>query len=276
MSRPSLSYLRSTIVVFLGVFFGTLAGLTASVGSAFSTPLVRYLLGARPARASALAATFFASLTALTTYGHHHKVSWGAGVALAVAQIVGVAFAERRAASLHGGSGLRIFWSVVGIGAGLSMVGYSARIAGLSTVPLPWSVVHSAIGALVWVFVVGAVAGGISQIMELGGVLVVPACLLLLRLDPEMAMGTALVGLIAVSLSGLLIYLRAGEVDRDAGAQMSLGALFGGLVGAYFAMRVSPSMLVTIYGIVLALVAVGRFMSASGRNRPVEAGSASG
>jgi len=100
--------------------------------------------------------------------------------------------------------------------------------------------------------------------------LIVPACLLLLGLDPEMAQGTALFGLLLVSLPGVLIYSRTGDVDLGSAAWMSLGALFGGLVGAWVVFtKLSPPLVVTVFGVAFALVAVGRFLGAgTPRERP--------
>jgi hypothetical protein len=278
MARPSkylLSYLRNLIVSLAGLVCGVLTGLTVAAGSVVSTPLVRYLLGLRPARASAtaLATTFFAALTAITTYAQIHKVSWGVGILLAFTQIFGVSFAERRASALRGTLALRMLWAVIGIAAGIAMVAWNVKIDALSTTRLAFPFVHSMLGLTVWVIVVGLGIGAISQIMDLGGVLIIPACLLLLRLDPLMAQGTALVGLMIVSLSGLLIYTRTGEVELGSAVWMSLGGLFGGLVGAYFAVRLlAPAMLVSVFGIVLTLVAFARFLGASQKERSVETG----
>jgi len=248
-----------------GLFCGTLTGLTASFGSVVSGSLVRYLLGLRPARAAAtaLATTFFGALTALTTYSHHHKVSWGVGALLAITQILGVSFAERRALALKSTPALRMFWSILGIAAGVAMVACSGAVATLSKHAPAIPILHTTLGMFAWIVLVGVVVGALSQIMDLGGVLIVPACLLLLGLDPTMAQGTALFGLLLVSLPGVLIYSRTGDIDFGSVAWMSLGALFGGLVGAWVVFtKLSPPMVVSVFGVAFALIAVGRFLGA--------------
>jgi len=100
--------------------------------------------------------------------------------------------------------------------------------------------------------------------MDLGGLLIVPACILLLRLAPMLAQGTALFGLILVSLPGLLIYTRTGDLDLSSVVWMSFGAVFGGLVGAYVLFTyITPALAVSLFGATLALIAVGRFLGAN-------------
>lgn len=253
----------------MGLFCGTLTGLTVSAGSVASTPLVRYFLGGRSAGATALGAVFCAALTAITTYNRHHSVCWGIGAILAVAQVIGVALAERHLTRLKSSAGLRMVWSMVGIAGGIAMVAEAAKISSMSGVPLPF--IHSGLLSFGWTALVGVVVGAVSQVMDLGGVLVVPACLMLLRIGVTASQGTALFCLLLVSLPGLLIYNRSGEVDRGSTAWMSLGGVFGGLVGAYYAFRLTH-FLVTLFGISLALIGLGRFMGAGSPRVAVESG----
>lgn len=276
MARPDLSYLRNAALSFSGLFCGALTGATVAAGSVVSAPMVRFLLGLRPGRAgsTALAMTSCAAFGAIINYDRHHVVHWGDGIILAATQIIGVALAERRAVVLRTLPALRVIWSLLAMAGGLAMAKYSLSIAHPSRMGLIVQVLHSPVAMLAWVAVVGIVVGALSQVMELGGVLVIPACLLLLHLTPVAAQGTALAGLLFVSIAGFLIYIPRGEVDARSAGWMSFGGWFGGLIGATIAFRLSSSTLVLVYGIALSAMGLARFFVATGNRPPADAGAA--
>ncbi|MGO8671929.1 MAG: sulfite exporter TauE/SafE family protein [Capsulimonadaceae bacterium] len=269
MRRPDLSYLKNLLLGAAGIVCGTLTGLTVAAGSTVSTPLVRYLLGLRPSRAgaTALATTFCGALSAIFTYNRHHGVHWVLGAVLALTQIIGVTWAQRQLGVLRGPA-MRTVWTLAAIAMGLAIIAEAHGLVRISrAVPLVWA--RTGIGAIVWPVAVGLAVGALSQVMDLGGILVVPAGFLLLGLSPLSAQGTALAGLLIVSLPGVLIYARSGNFDAGSASWMSLGALFGGLIGSYYATTVlSPSGLVLIFGIASILIGLWRFLTAGTRHDP--------
>jgi uncharacterized membrane protein YfcA len=58
--------------------------------------------------------------------------------------------------------------------------------------------------------------------------------------------------LAVAGIAPMLLRLRAGEVEPQSAASVSFGAVFGGLVGAFYAVRLSDQLLFIIYGIVLS------------------------
>jgi uncharacterized membrane protein YfcA len=83
--------------------------------------------------------------------------------------------------------------------------------------------------------IVAGICGGAFGIG--GGVLIVPALMLLLGFSQLKAQGTSLVALLApVGLFALLEYHKSGETDLKVGAVVATGFLVGGIFGSKLAL----------------------------------------
>lgn len=109
----------------------------------------------------------------------------------------------------------------------------------------------------------GLVAGVLSGLFGIGGgVIMVPALVLLMRLDQHTATGTSLGALLLpVGLLGVLEYHRRGQVNVGYAALLALGLLVGVLVGAKFAGDLSGVVLRRGFGALLLLVSVKLLIS---------------
>lgn len=255
MSRPNLSYLKSLFLALFGVPCGLLTGLTGMGNSVLAAPGLRWLLGLRPARlsATALAATFFAALASLLSYQQRGWVFWGTALLLAFGQLIGAAWGQRLAERVPTLTRLSWLWALLtmAVGAGMVIQGLHTPVRGsisFHPAPLP----PNAFAALGVALAVGLV----SRLAGLGGVLVVPAAIYLLGMTPHAAQGTALVVLLLAALPGALIHARRGDVEPQSAAWVSFGAVFGGLMGAYFAVRLSPGALLAVFGAILLALGV--------------------
>ena len=270
MARPNLSYLKSLFLALAGLPCGALTGVTALAGSVLAAPVVRFLLGLRPTRlaATALATAFFAALGSLLAYQQHGGVRWGLAVLLAVGQIIGAGLGERIMAAWPRLSRLSMLWGLIVSLGGLAMLYYASdysRVPILATFASP----GSGVLFFVWAVAVALLVGVFSRVMELGGVLMVPAAEYLLHLPPIVAQGTALVVLMLAALPGLAIYAARRGIEVQSAGWMSFGALLGGLIGAYYAMQMRPALLVALYGIALIVLGLSLFF----RKAPVEVSS---
>lgn len=116
MARPTLSYLKNLILFLYGLPLGTLTGLTAIASSVFTVPVVRSLLGLRPARAvgTGLAVTFFTAFAAILSYGQQRFILVGLSLLLAICQIVGAAWGERVASGIPALERASWLWGKIG------------------------------------------------------------------------------------------------------------------------------------------------------------------
>lgn len=257
MARPDLSYLKNVILFLVGLPCGGLSGLTGMGSSVIVTPSLRFLLALRGARAAgtALAVTFFAALGGLLTYSQHGYVHWGLGVTLAVGQFLGAVQGQRLLNGAPALGRLHTLWAILVVGAGLAMAANALGVGGWRALPGPFLPERGLPGVLA-ALVVAILVGAVSRIFEMGGVLLVPAAVYGLGLAPHAAQGTALVVLLLAALPGMAIHARRGDVAPQPASWVSLGAVFGALVGAYYAnsSALSGRALLLIYGVALTLV----------------------
>lgn len=103
----------------------------------------------------------------------------------------------------------------------------------------------------------GLSAGILSGLFGIGGGLViVPALVLIMGFDAKMAVGTSLfVILLPTGLLGVLEYWKRGEMHVVAGLWVALGVFGGAYFGAHFAGTLSPAAMKRIYAVFLIIVA---------------------
>lgn len=105
--------------------------------------------------------------------------------------------------------------------------------------------------------ILGGVAGMASGLVGIGGgIIIVPALVLLFGFPQQMAQGTTL-ALMVPPLGALAAwaYYKQGFVDIRTAAIICLGFLAGSMLGADLALRIPADMLTRIFG--ATLVAVG-------------------
>ena len=95
-----------------------------------------------------------------------------------------------------------------------------------------------------------------------GGVLIVPALVLMLSMEQHSAVGTSLAALLPpVGLLGAIEYYRHGAVNVPYAALLALGLASGAYFGAIIAVKISALALRRAFAIFLAAVAIRLFMT---------------
>jgi uncharacterized protein len=113
-------------------------------------------------------------------------------------------------------------------------------------------------GQLIVVLAIGLAAGLLSGFFGIGGgVLIVPALVLLLDMPQHSAVGTSLGALLPpVGLLGAWEYYRAGDLNIVYAALLALGLASGAYVGAEYALQISEATLRRAFAAFLILIAV--------------------
>ena len=106
--------------------------------------------------------------------------------------------------------------------------------------------------------VLGLIAGILSGLIGIGGgIIIVPALVLVFGLSQHSAQGTTLALMVPpIGLLAAWSYYKHGFVDMKIAAFVCLGFFVGGLLGAEFANAISDQLLRKIFGVVLLLVSV--------------------
>jgi len=110
---------------------------------------------------------------------------------------------------------------------------------------------------------VGLVAGVLSGILGIGGgVVVVPALVLLLGFGQKTATGTSLLALLLpVGALALRSYAQAGHVNVRVGLAVAAGIFAGALFGATFALGQSETTLRRLFAVLLVGLGVRMFVT---------------
>ena len=108
------------------------------------------------------------------------------------------------------------------------------------------------------VAVIGLVAGVVSGLFGIGGaILIVPALVLIVKLDQHTANGTSLAALLLpVGLLGALQYYRQGKMNIAYAVIIAVGLFLGAYVGARLAVGMSDVTLRRAFGGLLRVVSI--------------------
>ncbi|GAC1689681.1 MAG: sulfite exporter TauE/SafE family protein [Gemmatimonadaceae bacterium] len=111
---------------------------------------------------------------------------------------------------------------------------------------------------------IGVGAGVFAGLFGIGGgVVIVPALMLLGRMSPQLATGTSLGALVLpVGALGAWTYYRAGHLDVRAALWIALGLFAGILAGALVAQGMSGPTLRRLFAAFLVMLAVKRWTMA--------------
>jgi uncharacterized protein len=102
------------------------------------------------------------------------------------------------------------------------------------------------------VFVISLLAGFLGALIGLGGgTILVPVLTLLFHIDIRYAVGAALVSVIATSSSAASTYVKEGFTNTRTGMFLEIATTLGAISGAALAVRLSPSTLAVISGVLL-------------------------
>lgn len=112
--------------------------------------------------------------------------------------------------------------------------------------------------------VIGLVAGVLAGLFGIGGGLViVPALVLVARMPTQVATGTSLGALLLpAGLLGALVYYRAGNLNVKAALLITLGLFIGAWLGAQVAQEIRTPTLTRMFAVFLLAVAVRMWFEA--------------
>jgi len=108
---------------------------------------------------------------------------------------------------------------------------------------------------------VGIVVGVLSSGTGLGGGFLVVPLLIFLGREAKLAVGTAFVFILIVSMSSILAHYRLGNIDIKTGLVMALGGVIGAQIGPHLLQHLSDQNYKRIFSVLLILTAIWLFAS---------------
>jgi uncharacterized membrane protein YfcA len=257
--RRSVGFIAGCLGI--GLVAGLLSGLFGVGGGTVIVPLLVLLLGfdQRLAAGTSLAAIVPTATVGVISYALHDSVAWIPGIILAVGAVIGAQIGTWLLPRLPI-TALR--WGFVGflvvVIVGLFVI-IPSRDASLE---LTWI---TGIGLVVLGLITGTLAGllGVG-----GGVIVVPALLLLFGTSDLIAKGTSLLMMIPTAVSGTIGNLRRRNVDLVAAGLVGIAACTTTALGAWIATIIDPELGNILFAAFLIVIAAQMALRAiRGRGR---------
>ena len=104
-------------------------------------------------------------------------------------------------------------------------------------------------------FVIAVAAGVFGSLLGLGGgIIVIPALTLLLKIDIRHAIGASIISVIATSSGAAAAYVRERMTNLRVAMLLEIGTTTGALTGAYLAGLISPRFLYIIFAVVMGSI----------------------
>ena len=251
MTDPNPAPASSPRGLALGLAAGVMSGLFGIGGGAVLVPGLVLIMGVRQhvAHATSLAAILLTAPAAALGYALDGSIAVAPAAAIAVGSIVG-AFVG--ADLMH-----RISPTLLRQAFGVLLLIVALRLA------LPTEIVGGGGQATIDVLRLGAFAllglsaGVLSALMGVGGgIILVPALVLLFSFSQHTAEGTSLLVIVPTALMGAARHARRGYTDWRLGLLVGAGGVLGGLAGAQLALALPGEWLSRLFAVFLALMAL--------------------
>ncbi|MFF2632889.1 sulfite exporter TauE/SafE family protein [Microbacterium sp. NPDC058021] len=233
----------------VGLAAGLLSGLFGVGGGTVIVPLLVLLLhfDQRLAAGTSLAAIVPTATVGVISYAVNGSVAWIPALILAAAAVVGAQVGARLLARLPQNV---LRWGFVGFLVVVIVSLFLVVPSRDAELTLTWL---TGTGLVVLGFITGILAGllGVG-----GGVVVVPALMLLFGTSDLIAKGTSLLMMIPTALSGTIANVRRGNVDLLAAALVGVAACTTTALGAWIATLLDPFTANVLFAVFLTFIAV--------------------
>ncbi len=246
--RPNATRTRLYVsCIGIGLAAGLLSGLFGVGGGTVIVPLLVLLLGfdQRLAAGTSLAAIVPTASVGVVSYALTGSVAWIPALILAAGAVVGAQIGSWLLAKLPQNA---LRWGFVGFIVVVIVMLFVVVPSRDAELILTWLTG----GGLALLGIVTGILAGILGIG--GGVVVVPALMLLFGTSDLVAKGTSLLMMIPTAISGTIGNSRRGNVDLRAAAIVGLSACTTTALGAWFATLLDPFAANILFACFLAFI----------------------
>lgn len=237
-------------VILVGAVGGAMAGLFGVGGGLVMVPLFVFLLGLdqRTAVTTSLLAIIPISILGMAGYAAGGAIDWQAGLVIGLGSIVGGQIGVRL---LH-----RVPVPALQFGFALLLVYSAYRL--IQPMSIDWQTAQTQWWLLA---VVGVVAGILAGLLGIGGgIIVVPALVLLAGLGLDVARGTSLMVVLMTAVTASFTTVRAGQTATSVGVWAGIAGAPASLVAALVAQWIPQQQAAVLFAglMVFAAVQLGR------------------
>ena len=233
----------------IGLIAGFLSGLFGVGGGVLIVPLLVLLTGFdhRIAAGTSLAAIVPTAVVGVISYAAPGNVDWIAAILLALGSILG---AQVGSHLLHRLPKRAIQWGFILF---IAVVAVSLFLV----LPSRDAVLELTAPSMIGLVALGLVVGVLSGLLGIGGgVVIVPALILLFGSSDLIAKGTSLLMMIPTAISGTIGNMLRRNVDLPAALLIGVSACTTTVVGAVVSGMISPFAANALFAAFLAVIAV--------------------
>lgn len=207
---------------------------------------------------TSLAVIMLTALTSMIVYASHGNVAWTTGILTGVASILTAPIGARLTGKFSHSNLKRVF--------SVFLVLVAIRLLWTLPPPAPGAAhqTHWLLG-----LAIGAGAGLFSGFMGVGGgIVAVPAFLLLLHMPQQLAQGTSLLMILGAASSGAIAHSRRGNVVMAPVPWLAIGAAAAGPLASWWAQHLPRVLLARAFAVFLIANAVHGWLTADRAPRP--------
>ena len=116
---------------------------------------------------------------------------------------------------------------------------------------------------VILLILIGLTAGVLGGMIGLGGgIILIPALILIMKLDQQTAQGTSIaIMLPPIGLFAVYHYYKAGYVNTNYAIIIAAAFMIGGYFGSVLALKLSPNLMRKVFSLLLVAIAVKMFFS---------------
>ena len=260
MARPASTQISFLVAGVVGAAAGAMSGLFGVGGGILIVPGL-VILGRMPQRkahATSLAAIVPIAVAGASGYAMEGAVNWLAAGLLTAGAAVGTVAGTRALRRLPDRT-LRIVYAVfLLLAAGLLPVGVTS---------VAETAIDAGVGALL--VAVGILAGTLAGLLGVGGgIVMIPALVLLASVPQAVAKGTSLAVIVPTALVGTIQNVRRGDADLPVAAVAGGAGVLFAFLASLVSVRLDPVVSAALFGLFLVAMAARLLLSARGRPVP--------
>lgn len=239
---------KSWKLVLIGLATGLLSGGFGVGGGIILVPLLLAVgMDRHRAHATSLASIFPIAVAGAVSFGLSGEVDLDLGIAVGLGGVVGSLVGASVMHRLSTRS-LSIFFGLVILAAGIRMI--------FSTDPLPGSGELSELTLVLLAFGIGLISGFFAGVAGIGGgIVIIPATVLLLGLSQHEAQGTSLLAIILTSVAATIVNRKNRRVRLQDGVVVGAGGVVGSVVASQVALGVDGRILSALFGVLAVIIA---------------------
>lgn len=237
------------VAILIGLIAGLTGGLFGVGGGLVAVPglVLVFRLSQHRAHATSIAAITATATAAAIPFAAEASIDWSVAALLVGGAVVGAAYGTSLMGRFSERTLARVF-VVLTVAAGI-------RLLMLSEVSSTGLLDASGLGSAVVLVITGLAAGVLAALLGVGGGLVfVPALVVVFGLDQHLAQGTSLAAIVPLTLVATVRNVGQDRIDWYLGSLLAAGGITGGLLGAWLALDIAPTSLRRLFVGLLVVV----------------------